>query len=328
MVYWGCIHPVVLFFCSHFFPKLDRCKAGYPSPHYTPEDENMEHHNHGGLEDHVSLLNGWFVGSILIFQGVSFLSYSVLSLSFMTCLFLFPFVCPAVCHLSIVCLPMVYLSFQWFILPRLIFSSLIWLYFVIVLSYTSYTVLRVSFLKASLDGLKSHVFFPPSQSLTCKTPEHGHHTTPGREFPNSGIWNRHRMAVQVNFEPFVETTKELALLGTAILGVDAMAVSWLGWWHPESSQNVETSYYVELQPWKLVGFSHLPFNWVQDVDVFKFWVFATQIFFDGQPYTWEKWSNLDEHIFQLGWNHQLVFIQLRFRDIMKQQVCGIQNVYT
>ena len=85
---------------------------------------------------------------------------------------------------------------------------------------------------------------------------------------------------------------------------------------------------VELQPWKLVGFSHLPFNWVQDVDVFKFWVFATQIFFDGQPYTWEKWSNLDEHIFQLGWNHQLVFIQLRFRDIMKQQVCGIQNVYS
>ena len=111
---------------------------------------------------------------MLIFQGVSFLSYSVLSLSFMTCLFLFPFVCPAVCHLSIVCLPMVYLSFQWFILPRLIFSLLIWLYFVIALSYTSYTVLRVSFLKASLDGLKSPVFFPPSQSLTCKTPEHGH----------------------------------------------------------------------------------------------------------------------------------------------------------
>ena len=27
-------------------------------------------HNHGGLEDHGSFLNGWFVGSMLIFQGV------------------------------------------------------------------------------------------------------------------------------------------------------------------------------------------------------------------------------------------------------------------
>ena len=31
---------------------------------------NMEH-NHGGLEGHFSFLNGWFVGSMLIFQGVT-----------------------------------------------------------------------------------------------------------------------------------------------------------------------------------------------------------------------------------------------------------------
>ena len=46
------------------------------------------------------------------------------------------------------------------------------------------------------------------------------------------------------------------------------------------------------------------------------------------PILGENAPNLDEHIFQLGWNYQLVFIQLRFREIMKQQVCGIQNVYS
>ena len=65
--------------------------------------------------------------------------------------------------------------------------------------------------------------------------------TPGREFRIPGsetaIWWRFRWIFSRSF-----STKELALLGTAILGVDAMAVSWLGWWHPESSQNVETSY--------------------------------------------------------------------------------------
>ena len=35
----------------------------------TPLKINMEH-NHGGLEDHFSFLNAWFVGSMLIFQGV------------------------------------------------------------------------------------------------------------------------------------------------------------------------------------------------------------------------------------------------------------------
>ena len=42
--------------------------AGY---HTTPLKINMEH-NHGGLEDHFPFyINGWFVGSMLIFQGVT-----------------------------------------------------------------------------------------------------------------------------------------------------------------------------------------------------------------------------------------------------------------
>ena len=36
---------------------------------------NMEH-NHGGLEDYSSFQNGWFVGSMLIFQGVDGVFFS------------------------------------------------------------------------------------------------------------------------------------------------------------------------------------------------------------------------------------------------------------
>lgn len=108
----------------------------------------------------------------------------------------------------------------------------------------------------------------------------------------------------------VKPFEELGLLGTAILGVDAMAVSWLGIWldptKDASKQNVQTP----LKPnmamehphvqqaftssngitpaLKIGGFSQLPFNGTRHRLFQVLGGCKSNIFVDVQPYTWEK----------------------------------------
>ena len=51
---------------------------------------------------------------------------------------------------------------------------------------------------------------------------------------------------------------------------------------------------------KIVGFSHLPFNCASHRFFQVLGGCNSNIFVDVQPYTWEKWSHLDEHIFPTG----------------------------
>ena len=57
----------------------------------------------------------------------------------------------------------------------------------------------------------------------------------------------------------------------------------------------------EIRPSQVVGVNKISFIWSVVSNIFYF-----------QPEPWGRWTHVDEHIFEMGWNHQLVMVHLGF----------------